>query len=323
MIGEPNFWENVSEAQKIMSERGSLQKSIEEFSSCYDKANECLALLEFYDKESEPTFLSDLTEIEEALEKLEFKRMLSDKMDKNGCFFSIRAGAGGKESCDWAEMLARMYTRWFDRKGWSFNQVDILEGEVGIKSITYAVNSPFAYGYSKSEYGVHRLVRISPYDANNKRHTSFASVEVTPILGEDIVISIKPDEIEVDTFRSSGPGGQHVNTTDSAVRITHKATGIVVSSQKERSQMHNRNTCMKMLESKLYDMEEKKRKEELKQLKGDVSDNSWGHQIRSYVMYPYTLVKDVRTQKEGSVEKVLDGDLDPFVNEYLKKFGSG
>lgn len=278
-------------------------------------------LLEVYEEKDEELFLKELQILEEILNGLELKKMLSDPLDSNGSYFSIQAGAGGKESCDWVSMLARMYVRWFIKNKWKYTQIDKAEAEGGIRSISYSVEGE-SYGYLKSEHGVHRLVRLSPFDSNNKRHTSFASVEVTPILTDSIVIDIRPEDIKVDTFRSSGPGGQHVNTTDSAVRITHIQSGIVVSSQQERSQVQNREFCMKMLKSKLYTLEEMKRKEKIDALKGEKTDNAWGAQIRNYVLHPYNMVKDTRTNiSTANVESVLDGNIDNFVEGYLKMFG--
>lgn len=258
------------------------------------------------------------------MEKLETKSMLSGPVDENDCFLSINAGAGGTEACDWVEMLTRMYWRWGEKKGWKVQELDRLNGEVaGIKNIMLKFSGPYAYGYAKAEKGVHRLVRISPFDSNAKRHTSFASVDVSPDIDDTIVIDIKPSDIRIDTYRSSGAGGQHVNVTDSAVRITHLPTGLVVSCQNERSQLQNKESCFKMLRSKLYEKELKERQEKLNLEREKKADISWGSQIRNYVFQPYTLVKDTRTGLEvGNVEGVLNGDLlDEFINAYLKEFG--
>ncbi len=265
---------------------------------------------------------ADLERSEKEIEELEVRRMLSGELDNKSCFFTINAGAGGTESCDWVAMLSRMYERWFTRRGWKLEVIDSLDGEVaGIKSITFKVNGPFAYGYCKAEKGVHRLVRISPFDSNARRHTSFASVDVTPEIDDDIAIEVRPDDIRIDTYRASGAGGQHVNKTESAVRITHHPTGFVVTCQAERSQLQNRETCMKMLKAKLYEKEIHDRKASLKEISGDKMENAWGSQIRSYVFQPYTLVKDTRTKYEvGNIESVMDGDLDGFINAYLKEF---
>jgi peptide chain release factor 2 len=249
--------------------------------------------------------------------------MLSGEMDKNSCFLSINAGAGGTESCDWVSMLLRMYQRWATKHHWKCEVVDILEGEVaGVRNVTLYIDGAYAYGYAKAEKGVHRLVRISPFDSNARRHTSFAAVDVVPEVTEDIKIDLRQEDIRVDTYRASGAGGQHVNKTDSAVRMQHIPSGIVVSSQSQRSQIQNREACLKMLRSKLYELEVEERQKKLAELSGEKKENSWGSQIRSYVFQPYTLVKDTRTKYEiGNVQAVMDGDIDPFIHEYLKQFG--
>ena len=249
--------------------------------------------------------------------------MLSNPLDPSSCYMSINAGAGGTESCDWAAMLFRMYSRWIVKKNWKLSILDRVDGDVaGIKSITFEVLGDFAYGYAKSEKGVHRLVRISPFDSNSRRHTSFASVDVSPVIEDDIDVQIKPDDLRVDTFRSSGAGGQHVNTTDSAVRVVHIPTNIIVSCQKERSQTQNKETCMKMLKAKLYEKEILEREAKLKQIAGEKKEIGWGSQIRSYTFQPYTLVKDTRTKFEsGNILAVMDGEIDGFINTYLKQFG--
>lgn len=273
-------------------------------------------------------FISELEQavmgMEEKLKELELKRMLSQPMDKNACYFSIYAGAGGTESCDWVEMLYRMYQRWMQAHHWELEVIDLVEGEVaGIKSITVKVVGDYAYGYARSEKGVHRLVRISPFDSNAKRHTSFAAVDVIPELDETIDIEIRSEDLKIDTFRSSGAGGQHVNTTDSAVRITHIPSHIVVTCRKERSQVQNKEMCLKMLKAKLYEREKMQKKETVEAISGDKADNAWGNQIRSYVFQPYTLVKDNRTGYQvGNIQAMMDGELlDEFVCEYLKMKG--
>jgi peptide chain release factor 2 len=265
--------------------------------------------------------LASLEESEKRLLELEVRKMLSGEMDDKPCFLEINAGAGGTESCDWAAMLSRMYQRWATKRGWKVEVVDRLDGEVaGIKNITFRIDAPFAYGYCKSEKGVHRLVRISPFDANARRHTSFASVDVTPVV-DDVEIEIRPDEVRVDTFRASGAGGQHVNKTDSAVRMTHLPTGVTVSSQSERSQVQNRETCLKMLKAKLYEKQLEERRQKLAALGGEKKEIAWGSQIRNYVFQPYTLVKDTRTKVEkGNIQAVMDGEIDEFIIAYLKEF---
>ena len=254
------------------------------------------------------------------IEEFEINLLLDGEYDINNAIVTIHSGAGGTEVCDWADMLYRMYLRWCNLKGYKVSEFDFMEGDsVGIKSVTFLVEGINAYGYLKSEKGVHRLVRISPFDANKKRHTSFASVEVVPEVDENVEVEINPVDIRIDTYRASGAGGQHVNMTDSAVRITHFPSGIVVTCQKERSQLSNRETAMKMLKSKLLELEIKKKEEEMKKIQGEQSDIGWGNQIRSYVFQPYALVKDHRTNTEiGNVKAVMDGDIDDFINSYLR-----
>lgn len=323
----PSFWDDQAKAQEVIAQANELRSwtvphqllkaRIEDLASVFSELNE----------EEDPDFyqecMTELEKIEKELDDLEVRRMLSGQLDNKSCYLSINAGAGGTEACDWAEMLARMYQRWAVKRKWKMSVIDTVEGEVaGIKSITLSIEGAFAYGYCKAEKGVHRLVRISPFDSSNRRHTSFASVDACPQIEEDIQIEVRPEDLKVDTFRSSGAGGQHVNTTDSAVRITHLPTGIVVSCQNQRSQVQNRETAMKMLKGKLYEKEVLEREEELKKMSGDKMDIAWGSQIRNYVFQPYTLVKDTRTKyEETNVQKVMDGDLDPFVTAYLKQFG--
>jgi peptide chain release factor 2 len=267
---------------------------------------------------------NELQKIDKDLKELEIRRMLSGELDNKNCFLSINAGAGGTEACDWVLMLSRMYQRWAERRGWKIEIIDRVDGEVaGIKSIVYRFVGLFAYGYAKAEKGVHRLVRISPFDSNARRHTSFASVDVTPEITDDIHIDIKSNEIRIDTFRSSGAGGQHVNVTDSAVRITHLPTGIVVSCQNERSQIQNKETCLKLLRSKLYEMEIAEREKKIQSIGGEKKEIAWGNQIRNYVFQPYTLVKDTRTGYEsGNIQAMMDGELlDEFIFACLKEFG--
>ena len=264
--------------------------------------------------------LEETGSLENNIEKLEISTLLSGKYDSNNAILTIHPGAGGTEAQDWAEMLYRMYTRWASQNGYDIKELDYLDGEeAGIKSVTFLVSGEYAYGYLKGEMGVHRLVRISPFDAGGRRHTSFASLEVLPEIAEDIEIDINPDDLRVDTYRSSGAGGQHINKTSSAIRITHIPTNIVVTCQSERSQIQNRETAMKMLKSKLLNLKEKENKEKIEDLKGVQMDIAWGSQIRSYVFCPYTLVKDHRTNYEtGNVQAVMDGDLNGFIDSYLK-----
>ena len=261
-----------------------------------------------------------IPKLEKEIENIELQTLLSGKYDKSNAILTLHPGAGGTESQDWAEMLYRMYTRWAAKNGYEVKELDYLEGEeAGIKSVTFEVIGENAYGYLKGEMGVHRLVRISPFDAGGRRHTSFASLEVLPEITDDIQIEINPDDLRVDTYRASGAGGQHINKTSSAVRITHIPTNIVVACQSERSQIQNIETAMKMLKSKLLDLKEKEQKEKIEDLKGEQKDIAWGNQIRSYVFCPYTLVKDHRTNYEvGNVESVMDGNIDGFIEAYLK-----
>jgi len=323
---ESDFWTDPAKAQKIIDQSNQLKGWTIPYKDLKDRFENVKALLPEVDESKEAEFFNELIHelqaIEAKLEELEIRKMLSGELDPKNCYLSINSGAGGTEACDWAQMLSRMYERWCNKRGWKIESIDSVEGDVaGIKSVTYKIAGHFAYGYCKAEKGVHRLVRISPFDSNAKRHTSFASVDVTPELEDDIKIEIRPDQIRVDTFRSSGAGGQHVNTTDSAVRITHLPTGIVVSCQSERSQIQNRETCMKLLRSKLYEKECLDRESKIKEIGGQKMEIAWGSQIRNYVFQPYTLVKDTRTKYEvGNVEAVMDGDLDGFVHAYLKEF---
>lgn len=269
---------------------------------------------------------SQSAEIEEALSSLEaeFERLsvlelMSGEVDRNGCFLTIHSGAGGTEACDWASMLYRMYSRWAERRGFSTEVVDLVEAEGGIKSVTLQVDGDFAFGYLKGESGVHRLVRISPFDAAARRHTSFASVYAFPLLDDSIDVEVKPEDLRVDTYRSGGAGGQHVNKTDSAVRFTHIPTGIVVACQSERSQIKNRATAMSMLKAKLYEYYRAEKEKDNERFAQEKKDISWGNQIRSYVFQPYTMVKDTRTKMEvGNIQSVMDGDIEPFIEEYLR-----
>ena len=272
------------------------------------------------DEELAKELLKSTYTLEKDIQKLEITTLLSGKYDNNNAILTIHPGAGGTEAQDWAEMLYRMYTRWANANGYEVKELDYLEGdEAGLKSVTFSVNGDYAYGYLKGEMGVHRLVRISPFDAGGRRHTSFASVEVLPEITDDIELDINPDDIKMDVYRASGAGGQHINKTSSAVRLTHIPTGIIVACQTERSQFQNRDTAMKMLKSKLLNLKEKEQKDTIDELKGIQMDIAWGSQIRSYVFCPYTLVKDHRTNYEvGNVQAVMDGDLNGFIDSYLK-----
>ncbi len=330
VMSSPSFWDAPKEADKIVAEIKTIQKWIKPYNQSVERLKEVKELLseiDCLDEEEKKAFSSDLEgeieEIERKVSDLECMKMLSGEMDKNSCFFSINAGAGGTEACDWVKMLSRMYNRWFESRGWKIELVDLLEGEdAGIKSVTYKVSGEYSYGFCKAESGVHRLVRISPFDSNKRRHTSFASVEATPEIEEELDVEIAEEDVRIDTYRSSGAGGQHVNTTDSAVRITHLPTGIVVQCQNERSQIKNRATCMKMLKAKLYQMEMEIKRKEIESMGGTKKEIGWGSQIRSYVFQPYQMVKDHRTKyEEGNINSIMDGEIDRFVIAFLREFG--
>ncbi len=322
----PAFWDDQDAAQKIIEESNALKLwtvPYHELKSRFADIKELLPeAFALGDDALVQELLQNLNDIEKKLGDLEVRKMLSGELDNKDCFLEINAGAGGTESCDWAAMLSRMYQRWALKRGWKVEVIDRLEGEVaGIKNIAFRISGPFAFGYCKSEKGVHRLVRISPFDSNARRHTSFASVDVTPII-EDIQVEVRTEDLKIDTYRASGAGGQHVNKTDSAVRMTHIPTGIVVSCQSERSQIQNRETCLKMLRSKIYEKEYNERQQKIAAMGGEKKEIAWGSQIRNYVFQPYTLVKDTRTKYEvGNIEAVMDGEIDEFVNAYLKEFG--
>lgn len=324
---EGDFWSDNDAAQEVISECNTLKEWTVPYKDIKKRFEAAKEFLEEMEEEEDPELYGDLIkeleEVEKGLESLEIKKMLSGELDNKNCYLTVNAGAGGTESCDWAQMLLRMYQKWATKRGWKIELVERLAGEVaGIKNATIHIMGPFAFGYCKGEKGVHRLVRISPFDSNARRHTSFVSVDITPEITDDVQIEIKPDDVRIDTFRSSGAGGQHVNTTDSAVRITHIPTKIVVSCQGERSQLQNKETCFKMLRSKLYEKEITEREEALSKMGGEKKEIAWGSQIRNYVFQPYTLVKDTRTKyEEGNIQAVMDGSIDGFVNAYLKEFG--
>ncbi len=321
------FWQNPEEAKEVISQVKKLKEWILPFTSARKRLEAVSSVWVEAQEMQDAAFIQELTEelqqVALIIQELELRQMLSGEMDLCNCYLSINSGAGGTEACDWALMLSRMYQRWATKRGWLVEILDVVDGDVaGIKSITYKFSGPFAYGYAKAERGVHRLVRISPFDANGKRHTSFASVDVVPEVSEDIEIEVNMEEVRVDTYRSSGAGGQHVNKTDSAVRMTHIPTGIVVSCQQGRSQVQNRESCLEMLKAQLYEHQRKKQKEKIEGLAGEKMSNSFSSQIRNYVFQPYTLVKDTRTGVEiGDIQKVMDGEIDPFIIAYLKEFG--
>ena len=323
---EPNFWDDKRESERVISNINSLKNTIDKVKNLKEKITNNFEIVEelknSYDEELLELVSNEINNIKNEIDDVEVLLLLSGPYDKENAIVEIHSGAGGTEACDWANMLYRMYTRWCEKKNYKVEVIDSQPGEeVGIKSLTMFVKGMNAFGYLKNEKGVHRLVRISPFDSNARRHTSFASVDVTPLLeASDIKIDINPNDIRVDVYRSSGCGGQGVNTTDSAVRITHFPTKIVVTCQNERSQIQNKEKAMEVLKSKLYQLEMEKRNNELKELKGSQNDINFGSQIRSYVMCPYSMVKDHRTNVETSnVDKVLDGDIDLFINASLKE----
>ncbi len=320
---EPGFWNDSGKASRVMSEIKQLRDRIENWRKLkydMDALDEIFQLAkESGDESMEKDLRASYDDVKARYDKLSVLELLSAEADSMGAFLSIHAGQGGTEACDWASMLLRMYGRWAERRGFKFDIVDVLEAEGGIKSATVQIDAPYAYGYLKSESGVHRLVRISPYDANARRHTSFASVYIFPILDDSINVEIRPEDIRIDTYRSGGAGGQKVNKTDSAVRITHLATGIVVTCQNERSQYKNKDVAMSVLKSRLYEYYRQKKEEENAKFASEKKEIAWGSQIRSYVFQPYTMVKDHRTKfAVGNVQSVMDGDIDAFIESYLR-----
>ncbi len=320
----PGFWDDPNRSNKLMKELKNMKDTVEDFRKLETQYDDILTLIEMgYEEEDAsliPEIRSELDEFTGELDGLRIGILLSGEYDKNNAILKLNAGAGGTESCDWCSMLYRMYTRWAERKGFSLEVLDYLDGdEAGIKSVTFQVNGINAYGYLKSEKGVHRLVRISPFNAQGKRQTSFVSLDVMPDIEEDLDVEIDEKDLRIDTYRSSGAGGQHINKTSSAIRITHIPTGTVVQCQNERSQFQNKDKAMQMLKAKLYLLKQEANVEKLSDIRGEVKDIAWGNQIRSYVLQPYKLVKDLRTEVEsGNADAVLDGALDPFINGYLK-----
>ncbi len=321
---EPGFWDNPEEAQKLTKELKDLKDTLDTMNGLDQSCQDILTLIEMGYEEEDPDMVEEIEEeiksFEETFEGIRIQTLLSGEYDSCHAILTLHAGAGGTESCDWANMLYRMYSRWAQNKGFSLEVLDYLEGDVaGIKAVTFEVHGDNAYGYLKSEKGVHRLVRISPYNAAGKRQTSFVSCDVMPEIDKDIDIEIADDDIRIDTYRSSGAGGQHINKTSSAIRITHLPTGIVVQCQNERSQHHNKDKAMQMLKSKLQLLKEQEQADKVSDIRGEVKEIGFGNQIRSYVMQPYTMVKDHRTNVENSnVQAVMDGDIDRFINAYLK-----
>lgn len=321
---EPDFWLDPDKSTRIVQEMKSLKGSVDAVANLESQFEDIEVLLEMGDEENDPSLISEIDEaikkLQADLEEMRISTLLTGDYDRDNAILTLHAGAGGTEACDWASMLYRMYTRWAERHGFTVDVLDFLDGdEAGIKSVTIQVNGENAYGYLQSEKGVHRLVRISPFNAAGKRQTSFVSCDVMPDIEEDIDIEINDEDLRIDTYRSSGAGGQHINKTSSAIRITHLPTNIVVTCQNERSQFQNKDKAMQMLKAKLLLLKQQENAEKLSDIRGDIKDIAWGSQIRSYVMQPYTLVKDHRTGWEiGNADAVLDGGLDPFISEFLK-----
>ncbi|HHJ64768.1 MAG TPA: peptide chain release factor 2 [Aquifex aeolicus] len=323
LMSSQDFWEDQERARETIRRRKWIEETLERVSEI-EKRLADVEELSGSTSEEDGEMLSmleeELTELERMLGELEMKTYLSGEMDAKNAYLTVQAGAGGTEACDWAEMLLRMYKRWAERKGYEVELVDVTPDDVaGVKSATLLIKGPYAYGYLKGEQGVHRLVRISPFDANARRHTSFAAVSVMPQIDEDIRVEIRDEDLRIETFRASGAGGQYVNKTDTAVRITHIPTGIVVSCQQERSQFQNKRKALELLRAKLYQLEQEKLEKKKKELEGEKTDIGWGHQIRSYVFHPYRMVKDLRTGYEtGNVDAVMDGDIDEFIENFLR-----
>ena len=326
---EPGFWDNADRATKLVQEAKNLKDTVDLYRGLEQQYEDIQVMIEMGYEEEDPALIPEiqemLDEFERNLEKLRMETLLSGEYDKYNAILRLNAGAGGTESCDWCSMLYRMYCRWADKMGYKTEVLDYLDGdEAGIKSVTIQINGENAFGYLKSERGVHRLVRISPFNAAGKRQTSFVSCDVMPDIEEDIDIEVKDEDIRIDTYRSSGAGGQHINKTSSAIRITHFPTGIVVTCQNERSQHMNKDKAMQMLKSKLYLLKQQENADKAADIRGEVTEIGWGNQIRSYVLQPYTMVKDTRTGVEtGNTDAVLDGDIDIFINGYLKWLSLG
>ena len=326
---EPGFWNDPERSTRLVREAKHLKDEVDTFRELEQEYEDIQTMIQMGYEENDASLIPEIQEMldhfSETLEKMRMKLLLSGEYDGYDAILRLNAGAGGTEACDWCGMLYRMYSRWADKKGFTLEVLDYLDGdEAGIKSVTFQVNGTNAYGYLKSEKGVHRLVRISPFNAAGKRQTSFVSCDVMPDIKEDIDIEINPDDIRIDTYRSSGAGGQHINKTSSAIRITHYPTGIVVTCQNERSQFQNKDKAMQMLKAKLYMLRQEEQAAKAAGIRGDVKDNGWGSQIRSYVLQPYTMVKDHRTGEEsGNVDAVLDGAIDNFISAYLRWMSLG
>lgn len=325
----PGFWDDPDKSQVTMKELKGLKSSFEKYKELEQGIEDANTLIEMAEEENDTSLVPDIenevTTVETKLEELRIETLLSGEYDKNNAILTLHAGAGGTESCDWCQMLYRMYTRWADANGYTTETLDYLEGEeAGIKSVTIEISGENAYGHLKSEHGVHRLVRISPFNAAGKRQTSFVSCDVMPDIDTNIDIEINEDDLRIDTYRSSGAGGQHINKTSSAIRITHLPTGIVVQCQNERSQHQNKDKAMQMLKAKLYLLKQQENEQKSSDIRGDVKDINFGSQIRSYILQPYTMVKDHRTNKDiGNAQSVLDGNINPFINAYLNWISTG
>lgn len=321
---DPNFWNDQQAAQKVINESNGYKETYQAFHALEEEQGSMEISLELLKEEADEDLQEelekDITAYMATINAFELKLMLSDPYDKNNAILELHPGAGGTESQDWGSMLLRMYQRWSEKKGFKVEMLDYQAGdEAGIKSVTLLIKGHNAYGYLKAEKGVHRLVRISPFDSSGRRHTSFVSVDVMPELDDDIEIEVRTEDLKIDTYRATGAGGQHINTTDSAVRMTHIPSGIVVTCQSERSQLKNRDQAMKMLKTKLYQKEQEEKERELAEIRGEQKEIGWGSQIRSYVFHPYSMVKDHRTNYEtGNIQAVMDGDLDDFINAYLR-----
>ena len=326
---DPAFYDDAANSGKVFAEMGELKDRLEQYAALQTMLEDAETLLEMCAEDDDPALAEEadaaVNSLDAKVEELRLVTLLNGEYDANNAILTFHAGAGGTEAQDWCEMLYRMYTRWAEKKGFTLEVLDYLDGdEAGIKSVTFQVNGTNAYGYLKSEKGVHRLVRISPFNAAGKRQTSFVSCDVMPDIKKDLDVEINDDEIRIDTYRSSGAGGQHINKTSSAIRITHYPTGIVVQCQNERSQFQNKDKAMQMLKAKLYLLKQQENMEKLSGIRGEVTEIGWGNQIRSYVLQPYTMVKDHRTGVEsGNVDSILDGNLDPFINGYLKWIALG
>lgn len=324
-MSDPTFWDDADKARKISQEATEAKEAYDTYTRLFDQAEGLSDILDMAieedDQSMEPEIAEEIERLKKVLEQKEIELLLSDEYDASNAIITFHAGAGGTEAQDWTSMLIRMYLKWAQSHGYEVEEVDMLPGdEAGIKAASYMIKGKYAYGMLKSEKGVHRLVRISPFDAAKRRHTSFSAVDVMPEITDDVEVDLNMADVRVDYFRSSGAGGQHINKTSSAVRMTHNPTGIVVSCQTQRSQLQNKETCLRMLRSKLFELEMEKREKLKKNLEGEQQAIEWGSQIRSYVFQPYTLVKDNRTSVEtGNIQAVMDGDLDPFIEGYLKK----